>query len=180
MDKPSNHFLYPPHAPSPKRQRVNGTNFASRDGSPDELAAISDVETPTYHHRTSSKNLSRDSVETPRRSYNGSPLEDSPDELGLDHTIHTFYRSNTWNRSLLLSASRHATPDAPSEISMLTPPQAPSSPATPIPAATPLPPPIEEARYLPYRPKMVLKGHRKGVAAVRFSPKGDMIASCCQ
>lgn len=31
-----------------------------------------------------------------------------------------------------------------------------------------------------YKQKMVLKGHRKGVAAVRFSPDGRMIASCCK
>ncbi|KAL8701680.1 MAG: hypothetical protein Q9224_000389, partial [Gallowayella concinna] len=165
-------------ASSPKRRRGNGTRSPSRYSSPDELAANCDIETPTYHRRTSSKNLSRTSAETPRRSYDGSPPEDSPDEL--DHTIHTFYRRNTWSRNLPPTASRHATPDSPtrSEISQLTPPQAPASPPTSIPPTTPLPPPIEEARYLPYKSKMVLQGHRKGVAAVRFSPKGDMIASC--
>ncbi|KAL8818936.1 MAG: hypothetical protein Q9223_002525 [Gallowayella weberi] len=161
MDDPSTDFLYPLQAPLPKRRRANnGARSPSRYSSPDELAAHSNIEPPTYHRRTSSKNLSRPAAETPRRSYDGSPREDSPDEL--DHTIHTFYRH---------SPTR-------SEISQLTPLQAPASPATSLPPATPLPPTSQEARFLPYKPKMVLKGHSKGVAAVRFSPKGDMIASC--
>ncbi|KAL8721716.1 MAG: hypothetical protein Q9225_001666 [Loekoesia sp. 1 TL-2023] len=154
---------------SSKRRRVNGTHTPSRYSSPDELAASSDHETPTYHRRTGSNHLPRPSAEHQRRSYEASDPEDSPDEL--DHTIHTFYRTN-WNRNLRPTASRHATPDAPSEISLLTPIEAPASPATP------LPPPPKEARYLPYKQKLVLKGHTKGTSAVRFSPKGDMIASC--
>jgi COMPASS component SWD3 len=30
-----------------------------------------------------------------------------------------------------------------------------------------------------YEPSMILKGHRKGVSMVKFSPDGNMIASCC-
>ncbi|KAI4173318.1 MAG: hypothetical protein LQ343_003029 [Gyalolechia ehrenbergii] len=155
---------------SSKRRRVNGIRSPSRYSSPDELAASSDHETPTYHRRTSSNNLRRPSAEHQRRSYEASDPEDSPDEL--DHTIHTFYR-DSWSRNLRPTASRHVTPDAPSEISLLTPIQAPASPATPPPSSP------KEARYLPYRQKMVLKGHWKGVSAVRISPKGDMVASCC-
>ncbi|KAL8727778.1 MAG: hypothetical protein Q9166_005833 [cf. Caloplaca sp. 2 TL-2023] len=175
MEEPTSDLLFPPQAPFPKRRRMNGTHSPSRYSSPDELAPNSEHETPTYHRRASSKNLSRTSAETPRRSYDESPREDSPDEL--DHTIHTFYRGN-WNRNLQPNASRHATPDPPSEISILTPYQAPASPTTTIPPASPLPPPVKEAKYLPYKPKLLLKGHQKGVAAVHFSPKGDMIASC--
>ncbi|KAL8650366.1 MAG: hypothetical protein Q9226_005177 [Calogaya cf. arnoldii] len=176
MDDSVPNHLYTSQAPAPKRRRINGKHDPSRYSSPDELAASSDHDTPTYHRRTSSKNLSRTSAETQRRSYEDSPPEDSPDEL--DHTIHTFYRGGLRRKNLQRTASRHATPDAPSEISLLTPVQAPASPTTSIPPTTPLPPPLIEARYLPYKPKMVLKGHRKGVAAVRFSPQGDKIASC--
>ncbi|KAI4279786.1 MAG: hypothetical protein LQ337_000066 [Flavoplaca oasis] len=175
MEESVSNYLYPPQAPSPKRRRINGNHSPSRYSSPDELAASSDHDTPTFHRRTSSKNLSRTSADTQRRSYERSPPEDSPDEL--DHTIHSFYRGGL-RRNLQPTASRHVTPDAPSEISLLTPVQAPASPPTSLPPTTPLPPSINEARYLPYKPKMVLKGHRKGVAAVRFSPKGDKIASC--
>lgn len=31
-----------------------------------------------------------------------------------------------------------------------------------------------------YKPYMTLKGHKRGVAAVRFSPNGKWIASCCE
>ncbi|KAL8874237.1 MAG: hypothetical protein Q9174_000393 [Haloplaca sp. 1 TL-2023] len=166
--------------PSPKRRRVNGTHTPSRYSSPDELAASSDHATPTYRRRTSSSNIHRrNSADYRRRSYEGaSDPEESPDEL--DHTYPPFYREK-WNRNLRIppTMSRHVTPDAPSEISLLTPPEAPGTPATPAaPSETPLPPPPKEAHYLPYRQKMVLKGHQRGVAAVRFSPKGNMIASC--
>ena len=178
MDDSASDLPCAPQVLYTKRRRVNGTHPRSRYSSPDELAAsCSDHETPVYHRRTSSGNPNRTSAETQNRSYAHSPPDDSPDEL--DHTIRTFYRGGM-KRNLQLSASRHATPDAPSEISMLTPIQAPASPTTTVPPGTPLPPPAKEARYLPYKQKMVLNGHRKGVAAVRFSPKGDKIASCCQ
>jgi hypothetical protein len=31
-----------------------------------------------------------------------------------------------------------------------------------------------------YKPYMTLRGHKRGVAAVRFSPNGKWIASCCE
>ena len=31
-----------------------------------------------------------------------------------------------------------------------------------------------------YEPSIILKGHRKGVSMVKFSPDGNMIASCCK
>lgn len=138
----------------PKRRRINGND--GRYSSPDELAASSDHEV-SYHQRTNSV-PHRDPVEQhQRRSYDDSS-EDSPDEL--DHTIHTFYRDG-WSRS------QRPSRDAPSiDSPMITPRMAT--------------PPIEPPSYLPYRQKMVLKGHRRGVAAVRFSPDGRSIASCCE
>jgi COMPASS component SWD3 len=38
--------------------------------------------------------------------------------------------------------------------------------------------PPERPTELHYKPTLILKGHRKGVSAVKFSPDGKRIASC--
>ena len=40
------------------------------------------------------------------------------------------------------------------------------------------PPKPVEIPFIPYRESMVLRGHKRGVAAVKFSPDGKWIASC--
>lgn len=143
------------HSRSPKRRRVNGHD--ARYSSPDELAASSDHEIP-YHQRTNSI-PHRDPGEQLRRcSYDVSISEDSPDEL--DHTIHTFYRDG-WNRS------QRPSRDAPSIERPIVTPR----------IATP---PRKKPVFVRYKQKLVLRGHRRGVAAVRFSPDGRLIASCCE
>jgi COMPASS component SWD3 len=39
---------------------------------------------------------------------------------------------------------------------------------------------IERPTRLNYVPHMTLRGHKRGVAAVKFSPDGKWIASCCE
>lgn len=39
---------------------------------------------------------------------------------------------------------------------------------------------IERPKRLNYMPYMTLRGHKRGVAAVKFSPDGKWIASCCK
>ena len=39
---------------------------------------------------------------------------------------------------------------------------------------------VERPKRLNYVPYMTLRGHKRGVAAVRFSPDGKWIASCCK
>lgn len=51
--------------------------------------------------------------------------------------------------------------------------------ATPYSAGPGSPAPLKPTR-LHYKPKLVLRGHRKGVAQVKFSPDGRWIASCCR
>ena len=46
--------------------------------------------------------------------------------------------------------------------------------SSPVPSSAPLP-----AAKLHYKQKLILKGHKKGVSGVKFSPDGKYIASCC-
>lgn len=56
-------------------------------------------------------------------------------------------------------------------------PPAYSSISTPI--ATPEPPSFRaESKYHPYREALLLRGHKRGISCVRFSPNGRLIASC--
>ena len=149
------------HHPSSKRRRLDSDEESNRYSSPDELAASSDHER-SFHPRTNSlprQQLNGDPIR--RRSYKDSASDDSPDEL--DHTIHTFYRDG-WSRS------QHQSRDAPSNPSPVVTPR----------ILTPPPRKEEEPRYVRYKQKMILRGHRRGVAAVRFSPDGRCIASCCE
>lgn len=47
---------------------------------------------------------------------------------------------------------------------------------------SPIPPemPHESAPELRYKPKLILRGHKRGVSCVKFSPDGKWIASCCK
>lgn len=39
---------------------------------------------------------------------------------------------------------------------------------------------FERPRRLHYVPYLTLRGHKRGIAAVKFSPDGKWIASCCE
>jgi len=123
----------------------------SRYSSPDELAASPDHE-PRYARRISSREESR------RQSYHDEVSEGSPDEL--NDSVHEFYRGNS-NRgrgtSHTTSSRDQSVMTARSRLS-----------------------PDREVSYVQYEQKLVLKGHRRGVAAVKFSPDGRCIASCCK
>ena len=146
---------------SPKRRRVNGDSHdTSRYSSPDELAASSDHEAPYIRRRSSNILRDRETAgESRRRSYDESPSDESPDEL--DHTIHTFYRDNR-TRSRRESRDQSVSGQSLRSIG--------SSPWKSI----------RKERPLRYKQKLVLRGHKRGVAAVRFSPDGLLIASCCE
>ncbi|KAI9701833.1 MAG: WD domain protein [Candelina mexicana] len=140
-----------------KRQRVI-TQFdpAMRYSSPDELAASSDYE--LSRSRRASRNVKLDIHERQQQSYGDSDDPDeSPDEL--DHTVHTFYRDHR-------SESTRISTNSPAEIGVLmeTAQKESTPPREPVPVL--------------YKQKLVLKGHKKGVAAVKFSPDGLRIASC--
>ena len=144
---------------SSKRRRLNSKEATPRSGSgsPDELSAI-----PSYQDR----NKSNGHIITPeprRTSYpNSMSDQDSPDELGNATPVYRQPKSEELDRTG--SESRQLS----SRSSTATP-----RPATPIPL-------LREAEYVPYREKLVMRGHRRGVASVRFSPDGRMVASCCE
>ena len=108
--------------------------------------------------------------------------EDGADDLATghtnDHDIPKLIRSDTNTVYQFRGSFSQAVP-RPSDdryISASPPPY--SRISTPI--ATPRELPARPPQYLPYKQKMVLKGHKRGVAAVRFSPNGRLIASCCK
>ena len=139
------------HSRSPKRRRISDDEDYS---SLDELAASSD----TPYHPQSSISHREPGDSGQRRAYADSISDDSPDEL--DHTVHTFYRDG-WNRSRRQSRSALSMESLPITPQMTIPP-------------------IQKASFVPYKEKLIMRGHRKGVAAVRFSPDARLIASCCE
>lgn len=149
-----------------KRRRVNGNEPSSRSdsGSPDELG-----ETPPPENRNGS--LSRSVPPELRvRSYpNSASREDSPDELG-NMTPYPEPESEDYDQS------ERGSPERISRSSTATPTATPAD--TPR-DTTPVPSP-RNIQYAPYTEKLVLKGHKRGVASVRFSPDGRMVASCCE
>jgi len=123
----------------------------SRYSSPDELAASPDHE-PRYARRTSSHEVSR------RQSYHDGASEGSPDEL--NDSVHEFYRDNSKRGRGTSSTSSSRDQSVMTARSRLSPDR--------------------EVSYMEYKQQLVLKGHRRGVAAVKFSPDGRCIASCCR
>ena len=107
-------------------------------------------------------------------------MEDSAREHGsVEHSVEKSHlevpgprRRSTFRGSFLkveprLSPNRYVSKSPPPYSRVSTP------------LATPRELPPAPPQYTPYRERMVLKGHKKGVAAVKFSPDGRLIASCC-
>ena len=117
-----------------------------------------------------------------RRRLSESPSSDAPESNGILRPLPTRHRHSPNNH--------FANPSSPIDDSYLSVP----SPARPTPSPgrpTPSPITVSEAdsdeyhrsptptRRLNYVPQLVLKGHKRGVAAVKVSPDGKWIASCC-
>lgn len=83
-----------------------------------------------------------------------------------------FRRSNTFRGSFGKVSPR----PSPDRYSSRSPPPY-SRISTPV--ATPREPLIAPPQFVPYREKLCLKGHKRAVTAVKFSPDGRLIASCC-
>ena len=174
-----------------KRRRVSPPTEPSprpvRSTSPDELA--SGPQTPVVLSRqpsTPSIAPQQSHCEPQRPSF--SPVSDSsPDELDHTRNVHTFYRNNEIYRPA--SFGNRAGQNSALAFGGTADPRPPSPPtpeysriSTPIAS----PPPesqreeMKEARFTTYTCRSELKGHKGGVAAVRISRDGTMLASCCE
>ncbi|KAL9095153.1 MAG: hypothetical protein Q9163_006523, partial [Psora crenata] len=158
-----------------KRRRISPPQPAPRprSGSPDELGNDSPA-TPMLSRQASTPTISQRG-EPRRPSY--SPVSSSPDELDHTSNMHTFYRTNPPYRGSFSEKARQHDGLGKGELRPPSP-QTPEYSRLSTPIASPLPGErqVREARFVGYRLKGVLKGHKKGVAGVRFSPDGKSIA----
>lgn len=106
---------------------------------------------------------------------------DSPDPLSQDH--HQAYTSAPKPSHNGIAYNTDGDTDADNqyayedesdgaEMSHLHSPAAQEGTSTPTPPTRPV--------SLRYAPHMTLRGHKRGVAAAKFSPNGKYIASCCK
>jgi COMPASS component SWD3 len=160
--------------PPPKRRKLNGTttdsaNSQAGDESSDELAAASDYER-------------KDSWAENRQS-RSPEVSGSPDER-MD--AETDAETNAWGRNTRESPAKdenteqdNQAADTKEESDDMTPAQrddTSESPEHPEHIPTPEPPPLK-ADHVHYVQKYLLKGHLRGVSAVKFSPDRTMLAS---
>ncbi len=194
------------HNRSPKRRRINGN---VDEESPDELAASSEPENSSYLQRSrreTSQPLRRQSFDTSSSVDSPDELDHTIHTFWRDGWKSRSQRQSR-RESRDAPSPEPPTPEAPTPEAP-TPedhtPKPPNSEAhstdvphtnylsrdplppngfsvqSPVPSQGTATPSKKKASFVRYKQKMVLRGHRRGVAAVRFSPNGRLIASCCQ
>lgn len=196
----------PEHNRSPKRRRINGN---VDEESPDELAASSEPENSSYLQRSrreTSQPLRRQSFDTCSSVDSPDELDHTIHTFWRDGWNSRSQRQSR-RESRDAPSPEPPTPEAPTPEAP-TPedhtPKPPNSGAhstdvphpnflsrdplpsnsfsdqSPVPSQGTATPSKKKVSFVRYTQKMVLRGHRRGVAAVRFSPNGRLIASCCQ
>ncbi|EDN98409.1 hypothetical protein SS1G_13267 [Sclerotinia sclerotiorum 1980 UF-70] len=132
-----------------KRRRYDSDVSTPGYSSPDELSNDKPIRPSTSTRRDSTRRQSR--------TYSS---DGSADELDHTHPRHRSPRSPRSRRNSHHSRSRSTSEDSPR-----------STHSSPSPSA-------HKPLRLNYKCKFILRGHRKGVAQVRYSPNGRWIASC--
>ncbi|EAW06538.1 WD40 repeat domain-containing protein [Aspergillus clavatus NRRL 1] len=178
LESLSTHTITPTHT-------SNGRIYSPVESSSDELAAVSD------HDEVERRRVSwtAQKVYPPKRPYRRSRSfsgSESPDELAVDADV--YWRSR--NRGRSLSQSEASVQEQLSERYHDDEMDAEDeenggeadfkqeySDRSPTPVPPPAPPPPPKLEKLNYRQKFLLRGHLRGVSAVRFSPDATMIAS---
>lgn len=165
------HSEYP--QPFAKRRRVSPSNSSS---SQDELSELplptrrSSTQQTRHHHDTNGTAHTHDvdmyddqQDAEDELSHDTYPLKQRPIPLPLSPAIST------------------PTLQAPTDL-----PSAPDSDYytdagafSPAPAIPSSPQPDPAPATLRYKPKLILRGHKRAVTGVKLSPDGKMIASCC-
>ncbi|PKX95537.1 WD40 repeat domain-containing protein [Aspergillus novofumigatus IBT 16806] len=159
--------------------------YSPIDSSSDELAALSD-----HDEQRRRVSWTAQKVYTPKRPYRRSRSfsgSESPDELAVDADV--YWRSRNRGRS----SPSHSETSAQEQLSEryqddeleadedesagdVEVDQAYSD-RSPTPVPPPAPPPPPKPEKLTYQQKFLLRGHLRGVSAVKFSPDSTMIAS---
>lgn len=151
----------------------------SVDDAPEESTAVPPVE-DTRADNTAGVSLQDNMIEE-QHAPTTEPIADHPFKEAVaqpsieepPHIEVPLRRRSTFKGSFL----RVSPPPSPDRYVSKSPPPY-SRVSTPV--ATPRELPPAPPQFAPYKEKMVLKGHRRPVSTVKFSPDGILVASCCE
>lgn len=193
--------------PPPKRRKLNGTTddaeapaAVRESSSSDELAATSDYEIEERHGDSRSAKKVTENRRQYKRQSHGQSGSESPDKLSMD--ADALWSRNARDQSRAKDEEELAHPDHEDDENQqeiaetkvepedLPPAQgdingdpesseahtAEPSEKLPTPEPSP-PPPPPKPDHVNYVQKHLLKGHLRGVSAVKFSPDQTMLAS---
>lgn len=156
---------------SPKRRRVSGAK-GLRGG---DASYVYDQEELPFANLRPQANDARNTpqISITRGSDSDASTPRPPLPSPLDGASDT--SDNNHNRYTLLPSAD--TPRSQRSSQMDSEDEYPPSRSSPIPPETPRDMATPQVHY---RPKLILRGHKRGVSCVKFSPDGKWIASCCR
>ncbi|RHZ57930.1 WD40 repeat domain-containing protein [Aspergillus thermomutatus] len=167
VSTPENNFIYSPI-----------------DSSSDELAAASD-----HDEQRRRVSWTAQKVYPPKRPYRRTRSfsgSESPDELAVDADVYWRSRNRGRSPSHSETSAQEQSPERYQDDELEVDEEESAGSAevdqeysdrSPTPVPPPAPPPPPKPEKLTYQQKFLLRGHLRGVSAVRFSPDSTMIAS---